>query len=649
MSRKNNKAPGTTPDGQDPNLAEQVLRDSGKSEDEVRRTGAVDRADEDVDGMFDERMRTSNSPLHRMVWNVAGVRHFAANALPANADKAVIAQQSCIDVALAHRAAGTMYDEHGKVSLPLINDLAAAGYWGMRIPTEFGGQGSNVRSFMNFLTAMSAKACPTTAGLASIHGCIGAVDPVLTFGNPEQQAYFLPRLASGTAISAFALTEPGAGSDLTALKTTAVLDGDDYVINGEKLFISNAIPGHTIGLVCLINGKANVFVVELPDQENENFQLVRYGLHALTHTYNNGLKFTNFRVPAKNLLKIYNAKTGQWDMDKGLLIAYHGLNFGRVALCANAAGVMRLILRSITPKAWGKVRRTYGMEIESRELVKRRIARLAALTVGADALAAWCSTILDEGYRGELECIVAKVFGSEAQKEAAIELGLKTHGGRSFLEGHLIGDNIHDYLAPLIYEGEGEMLLMAFFKSLAKEHGMNFMLPLGEAMKSLKKGAYGSGLWNLGRHGIKYTMWQLGRRMRLKTSQHVPGMNSRLQAHVNFALKQFASLSLDLSGAMVKHQLKLADRQCRIVELSQRVHDTVIMLVTAQYAHQIGDDVTIAAADVLCQDLRRKLTGARPSDDYFRACSKLADAIVAGKMTQLEGVPETPIMRPYKQ
>ena len=74
--------------------------------------------------------------------------------------------------------------------------------------------------------------------------------------------------------------------------------------------------------------------------------------------------------------------------------------------------------------------------------------------------------LIDQGYRGEMECIVAKIFGSESQKKAAIEMLMKTHGGRSFLQGHLFGDNVHEYLAPCIYEGEGEMLGMAFFKSL---------------------------------------------------------------------------------------------------------------------------------------------------------------------------------------
>src|SRR5262249_50745577 len=183
--------------------------------------------------------------------------------------------------------------------------------------------------------------------------------------------------------------------------------------------------------------------------------------------------FNRFRVPKANLLKP--------PVGDGLTIAYHGLNLGRLSLGATAAGSMRVMLASMLP--WAEFRRTYGQPIASRDLVKPRIARLAALIAGADALVAWGAWLIDEGYRGELECIIAKIFGSEAQKEAAIELFMKTHGGRSFLHGHLLGDNVHEFLAPCIYEGEGEILGLAFFKSLVKEHGRAFFEPLGKALQ----------------------------------------------------------------------------------------------------------------------------------------------------------------------
>ena len=157
------------------------------------------------------------------------------------------AMEKSLEVVRRQRDAGTIYDERQDVTFR-SGRAGSAGYWGMLIDPRYGGQGAPFARFSRFLTKM-ATIDPMVAGLASVHGCIGAVDPVRTFGTPEQKERFLPRLASGEALSGFALTEPGAGSDLTALRTTAVLDGDDYVVNGEKLFITNAIPGRTIGLV----------------------------------------------------------------------------------------------------------------------------------------------------------------------------------------------------------------------------------------------------------------------------------------------------------------------------------------------------------------------------------------------------------------
>src|SRR5436305_6784616 len=436
-------------------------------------------------------------------------------------------------------------------------------------------------------------------GLASIHGCIGAVDPVRSFGSAEQKARVLPRLASGEGLSAFALTEPGAGSDLTALRTTATPAGDDFEVTGEKLFITNAVPGRTIGLVVMLEGKPAVLIAELPPEENEQFHMKRYGLYALKHAYNNGLVFNRFRVPRANLLKP--------PLGDGLTIAYHGLNLGRLSLCAGAAGSMRVMLANMLP--WSEFRRTYGQPIAMRELVKRRVARLAALIAGADALVAWGSWLIDEGYRGEMECIIAKIFGSEAQKEAAVELFMKTHGGRSFLKGHPFGDNVYDFLAPCIYEGEGEMLGMAFFKSLVKEHGKKFFEPIGKALQKYRMKTLNPlnpvHNWRLRRELCAYSKWTLAQKLRRRDRQHVDGMDARLQVHVDFALTAFGKLPIEISGTMRKHQLKLADRQCRMSELSQRVQDVVTILVTALWGHGKKNEVSIASADLLCQDLRR--------------------------------------------
>ena len=608
------------------------MRLSGKGEEEALRTGAVDAADDQVESLFAPQYQTVNSPIHRAVWE----KHVPLDLFCAPKETAPPAceatVQKCIEIIFRTRTDGSIYNEHGKISQKAIDELAGAGYWGMLVDRKYGGQGAPFRRFAKMLTQIATVEA-TIAGTASVHGCIGAVDPVRTFGSPDQKARYLPRLASGEFLSGFGLTEPCAGSDLTALRTKAELRGDYYEVTGEKLFITNAIPGRVIGLVCMIDGKPSVLIAELPNQENDQWQVVPYGLYALRHTYNNGLKFNRFRVPKENLLVP--------SMGDGLTIAYHGLNLGRTALCASASGVMRQMLVNMLP--WADFRKTYGAKINTRELVKRRIARMAALITGADALTDWCSWLIDQGYRGELECVIGKIFGSEALKEAAIELFMKTHGGRSFLKGHPFGDNIYDCLAPCIYEGEGEMLGMAFFKSLAKQHGMAYFEPVGKAlqrnnMKTLNP-ANPIHSWRLRRELWSYGKWFLGQKFSGSKRQDVPGMNPMLAKHVDFALDMFAQHPRELSSTMIKHQLKLPDRQCRIAELSQRVQDTVTMLVTALYANQTGEEVVIAAADILCDDVRRKLTGARPSDTYFRNVGKLADMIIAGQYKPIQNIP----------
>ncbi|OYV85789.1 MAG: hypothetical protein B7Z73_12885 [Planctomycetia bacterium 21-64-5] len=331
-----------------------------------------------------------------------------------------------------------------------------------------------------------------------------------------------------------------------------------------------------------------------------------------------------------------------------MTIAYHGLNLGRIALCATAAGSMRLMLASMLP--WAHFRKTYGAAIDTRELVRRRIGRLAGLIVAADALVEWCSGLIDQGYRGEMECIVAKIFGSEAQKEAAVELLMKTHGGRSFLHGHLFGDNVHEFLAPCIYEGEGEMLGMAFFKSLVKQHGTKFFEPIGKALAAA--GIKKPNLLNPAHLAVlkgplwEYSKWYVGQRFSASRPT-LPPMPPALREHAEFAADWLLRSPLEISGTMRKYQLALADRQCRMAEVSQRVQDAIVILCTSLYAARKNDEVVRAAADVICRDLRRKLTGSRPSDRDLRAVTRLGEQVVEGRFKSIEGLPTGEILMPY--
>lgn len=625
-----------------PNFVESALRLGGKSDEEARSTASVDRADEQVEDLFSPGRRTADSPIHRVVWGRDAPLDLFLPGRPTVSPECERVMGRSLEVVRRHKDAGTLIRLDGKIAGQVLDDLAGVGYWGLLIDPEYGGSGAPFSAFAGFLTRMSAVE-PMIAGLASVHGCIGAVDPLRTFGSPEQKRRYLPMLARGDRLSGFALTEPGAGSDLTALRTRAEPDGDDYVITGEKLFITNAAPGRTIGLVCRIDDRPAVLIADLPDREDEHFRLSRYGLFALRQAHNNGLRFRGFRVPRANLLRPARGD--------GLTIAYHGLNRGRVALCATAAGSMRVLLADLLP--WAHFRRTYGEPIASRELVRRRIGRLAGLIAGCDALVDWCARLLDEGYRGEMECIVAKVFGSEAQKEAAIELYMKTHGGRAFLRGHRFGENVHDYLAPCIYEGEGEMLGLAFFKSLIKEHGRAYFEPIGRAAQEAgirsPNPTNPAHAWALRRALVPYAAWWASNPFEHRRRASFPGLPRDLAEHARFALGELHRSRLELSATMARHQLRLADRQCRMAELSGRIQSLVVILVASLWAGRQDDRLVRAAAMVLCSDLRRAHTGRRPGDDDFRAVSKLGEAIAAGGYPPLNGIEADAIRMPYAQ
>ena len=629
------------PDSSAETFVETSLKLGGKSDEEARKTGAMDRADEHLESFFEARYQTTASPIHRAVWDHDFPLDLFQPAPPqAPTTACAKSMEESLSIVRRHLAAGTLLDEKGKLYPHVFAELGAAGYWGMLVEKEYGGHAAPISVFMPFLTRMTTV-FPTLAGLASVHGCVGAVDPLHGMGTPSQKRRFLTRLASGERISGFALTEPGAGSDLTALKTRAVLDGDDYVVNGEKLFITNAVPGRIVALVCMIDDRPEVLLIDLPE-ESANFQLVRYGLYALTHSHNNGLKFVNFRVPKENLL--------QPKFGNGLTVAYHGLNRGRVAVCANAAGGLRIMLASILP--WARYRHTYGLAIDRRELVQRRVGRLAGLVVACDALVAWCSWLLDQGYRGEMECTIAKIFGSEAQKDAAIEFLMKTHGGRSFLHGHPFGDNCHEYFAPCIYEGEGEMLGMAFFKSLVKEHGKKFFEPVGRVLAQLgvrqPTMTNPAHLTKLAPVLVPYAKWLAGERFGSRRVPPLPAMPERLTEHAQFATDGLSHMAREISGAMRKHQLQLADRQCRMAALSLRVQNLVTMLVTALYAGRQQDELVRAAGDVACQDLRQKLTLERPSDAYFRTVTKQGAQVVEGGFEPIADIPPAEILMRYE-
>ena len=595
-------------------FAETAMELSGKTAAESTSIGKVDIADDQVEELFDDKHQTKNSPAFKAVWN----REFPTREFFEfdfyRPNSAML--NNCLDIVKKHQADNMMYTSEDKLSREVIQALSNSGYYGLLVPLP-DKPALSFSEFSSFLTEM-ARIEPSVAGMCSIHGCIGSVDPVRTFGNEYQKEKYLPGLADGTFLSAFALTEPCAGSDLTALQTHAKLDRDHYILNGTKLFITNVHYGGLVSVVCHIDNKPQVLLVEIPDGDTDTFRIGHYKIHALRRLNNNSLIFTNHRVPKENLIQL--------DRGDGLTVAYHGLNLGRISLCANASGCMKTMLDSMIP--WAGYRSTYGQSIKNRELVQERIARLAGYILSSDALVAWCSGLIDKGYRGELECIIAKTFGSECQKEAAIDLCMKTHGGRSFLGGHVVGDNIHDVLAPLIYEGEGDMLNMAFFKSLVKDHGSTFFEPVGKLMSGLgKKSLSPVDIIKNYKIFTPYAEWLIKETILPKRGIRPIGFNSNIIDHANYAIRGLQRSALEISGLMRKYQLGLADKQCRMSILSRRIQHLVTMMVTVCYTFAKADPLMAAIADVSCENLKNKITGNHPTDLQIRKSVSLGKTL----------------------
>jgi alkylation response protein AidB-like acyl-CoA dehydrogenase len=500
--------------------------------------------------------------------------------------------QDSLEVLRRHGRAGTLRGPDHKNSPLVVQDLGRAGYWGLLVQPEYGGSGSPLKHFLPFLTRAAVVDAPF-AGLASVHGCIGAIDPLQTFGTESQRQRYLPALARGERLSAFASTEPSAGSDLRRIRLRAERSEAGWTLTGQKAFITNLALGRTIGLLCRAEGQRAegqlaVAIVELPEQESDAFRLLPNPLHPLKHTVNQGARFEHFPLPADALLTPPAGKDG-------LAIVYHGLNRGRSALAALAAGHLRTILAGML--TWARYRRVQGRPLAELELVQGRVARVAALIAGCDLLARWCGTLLDQDQRCEVEAMIAKVFASSAVRQAAFELALPTHGGRFFLQGHPTGDQAYDYLAPCIYEGENELL------SLAVAH------TLGKTCSALPAAAPGPTATD--------SEW-------LPSAWH--------------------DLAQELA-APAESQLALLDRSRRVQAA------TVASLVSANLS-QLPSPLMQLAGQVLVAQLQRQMTCGRPTSADIAKELELGAAFVQDSLPTdrwLGELPESTVLLPYEQ
>jgi butyryl-CoA dehydrogenase len=344
-------------------------------------------------------------------------------------------------------------DREHRFPVELLPKMAALGLLGVPYPDEVGGAGADYVSYAIVVEEL-ARVCGTTSVIVSGHTSLGTW-PIYAFGTEAQKDRYLSDLTSGRRLAAFALTEPAAGTDAAAGTSTAVLDGDEYVLNGSKIFITNG--GHADVYIVtaktdLTNGTRGIsaFIVErdLPGftvGEGER----KMGIRASSTP---PLYFNDCRIPKDALLG---------DEGSGFKIAMQTLDGGRVGIGAQAVGIAQGALDAAI--SYAKERVQFGKPIASLEAIQFMIADMATEVDAARLLvyrAAWCK---DNGRPYAAEAAMAKLFASETATRVAGK-AIQIHGGYGFTESYPVERAYRDAKITEIYEGTSEVQRMVIAK-----------------------------------------------------------------------------------------------------------------------------------------------------------------------------------------
>ena len=357
-------------------------------------------------------------------------------------------------------------DETEKFPTGTVEKMAKYGFLGIPVPKELGGQGCDILTYAMCVEELS-KVCGTTGVIVSAHTSL-CVDPILTFGTPEQKEKYVPDLASGKKLGAFGLTEPMAGTDAQGQQTKAVLDGDEWVLNGSKCFITNGKEAD-VYIVIAVTGKVekrgrtmkeiSAFIVE---KGTPGFTFgvkeKKMGIRG-SSTYE--LIFTDCRIPKENLL----GKQG-----KGFNIAMHTLDGGRIGIAAQALGLAEGALE--TTIAYVKERKQFGRSIAQFQNTQFQLADMATKVKAAQLMVYRAALKKDEDQAGakvsySVEAAMAKLYAAEVAMEVTTKC-VQLHGGYGYIREYDVERMMRDAKITEIYEGTSEVQRMVISGALLK-------------------------------------------------------------------------------------------------------------------------------------------------------------------------------------
>ncbi len=339
-----------------------------------------------------------------------------------------------------------------------LRKMAQLGLLGMSVPTCYGGEGADNVSYVLALSEI-AYACAATAVIMSVHNSI-VCESILKYGSDAQKQQYLTKLTAGEIIGAFALTEPAAGSDPASQSTTATLKGDDYIINGNKRFITSA---RNSGLVIVTaktdddagNRGISAFVVEKGTKGLiVGREEAKLGLRASDTC---DLIFDNCRVPKENLL----GKEGD-----GFKIAMTALDGGRIGIAAQSLGVAQAAFDASVKYA--KSRTQFGRKISKFQGLRWIIADMATEIEAARLLMLRAALLKDQGRKYTSQASMAKLFASEMVNRVVAK-ALQIHGGYGVTQDYLVERLYRDARVFTIYEGTSEIQRIVISNNILKD------------------------------------------------------------------------------------------------------------------------------------------------------------------------------------
>ncbi|MFF2066399.1 acyl-CoA dehydrogenase family protein [Streptomyces sp. NPDC058200] len=538
---------------------------------------------------------------------------------------------------------GALIEREAKIPDEVVNGLKELGALGMKIDTKYGGLGLT-QVYYNKALALVGSASPAIGALLSAHQSIGVPQPLKIFGTQEQKDTFLPRLAR-TDISAFLLTEPDVGSDPARLATTAVLDGDTYVLDGVKLWTTNGVVADLLVVMARVpksegrKGGITAFVVEADSPgvtvENRNAFMGLRGLE------NGVTRFHQVRVPAANRIGPEGA---------GLKIALTTLNTGRLSLPAMCVGAGKWCLK--IAREWSAAREQWGKPVAQHEAVGEKISFIAATTFALEAVVDLSSQMADEDRNDiRIEAALAKLYGSEMGWLMADEL-VQIRGGRGFETADSLAARgeravpaeqmLRDMRINRIFEGSTEIMHLLIAREAVDAHlavAGDIIDPDKSLSDKAKAGAQA---------GKFYARWLPklvagpGQLPRSYAEFHPAGFPD-LSTHLRYVERNSRKLARSTFYAMSRWQGRMETKQGflgRIVDIGAELFAMSAACVRAELLRTSGEHGREAyqLADVFCRQARIRVEELfnrlwSNTDELDR---KVVDGVLSGTYAWLE-------------